>query len=405
MIKTKRYSLFLLLILAFSLNAESLRIVSYNMLKFSDDDTDRLDELAIILEHIQPDILMCQEIFDATAVNNILTQGLNATDYAAVPFHDGYDTDNAMLFRKDKVQFLQAYYLDDYDLLRDIAEYKIVAYGDTVFLYSAHLKASTGSDNEARRLQEMTIWREHLNNHKSGTRFVCVGDWNLYKAAEPAYQKAVADEEDNDGRMHDPLDPDGVWITNPSAGNWHDSYNHRYVHTQSPRTTQFGGGAHGGLDDRFDFILVSEALTDRVLEYTVVGNDGNHFNTNILNGTNSSAPANVIQALHDFSDHLPVWIELYFEPVSIISAIVPEQFQILNAYPNPFNSSITIESNLPPGQSAQVYLFDITGRKIWSSQSSQFRSQFHFPQLPSGIYTIHYQVEQAHSTRQVTLIK
>jgi endonuclease/exonuclease/phosphatase family metal-dependent hydrolase len=375
------------------------------MLKFSVNSSDRLDELSLILDHIQPDILLCQEIFDATAVNNILTQGLNTNDYAAVPFHDGYDTDNAMLYHKEKVQFLQAHYLNDYDLLRDIAEYKVVAYGDTLFLYSAHLKASTGSDNEARRLTEMTIWREHLNNHKPGTRFVCVGDWNLYKAAEPAYQKAVANEENNNGRMFDPLDPDGVWSSNPAAGNWHENYAHRHIHTQSPRTTQFGGGAHGGLDDRFDFILVSEALTDRVLEYTVVGNDGNHFNTNILNGENSSAPANVIQALHDFSDHLPVWIELYFEPVSVISAIVPQQFQIVNAYPNPFNSSISIKTNLQPGENAQIYLFDLAGRKVWSGQSAQSSSQFHFPHLPSGIYTIQYQLDNTQSARQITLIK
>ncbi|HDR04521.1 MAG TPA: T9SS type A sorting domain-containing protein [Candidatus Marinimicrobia bacterium] len=397
--------LFLFLILGFSLNAESLKIVSYNMLKFSDDDTDRLDELAIILDHIQPDILLCQEIVDATAVNNILTQALNAGDYAAVPFHDGYDTDNAMLYRKEKVQFLQAFYLDDYGLLRNIAEYKIVAYGDTVFLYSAHLKASTGSDNVARRLTEMTIWREHLNNHKTGTRFVCVGDWNLYKAAEPAYQKAVADEEDNDGRMYDPLDPDGVWINNPAAGNWHDNYAHRHLHTQSPRTTQFGGGATGGLDDRFDFVLVSEALTDRVLEYTVVGNDGNHFNTNILNGENSSAPANVIQALHDFSDHLPVWIELYFEPVSVISAVIPEQFQIISAYPNPFNNTITIQTNLQPGEKAQIFLYDLSGKKIWSGTTFQQKNQYNFPDLSSGIYLIHYQQDRAKSARRITLLK
>ena len=40
----------------------------------------------------------------------------------------------------------------------------------------------------------------------------------------------------------------------------HNDPSNANIHTQSTRTSQFGGGSHGGLDDRFDFILFSDSL-------------------------------------------------------------------------------------------------------------------------------------------------
>ena len=47
-----------------------------------------------------------------------------------------------------------------------------------------------------------------------------------------------------------------------TPGSWNNNEDFRGVHTQSTRTSSsgFGGGAGGGLDDRFDFIMVSQNL-------------------------------------------------------------------------------------------------------------------------------------------------
>ena len=92
--------------------------------------------------------------------------------------------------------------------------------------------------------------------------------------------------ENNNGQLFDPID---------RIGHWHNNSSFADVHTQSPRTTSFGGGANGGMDDRFDWLLVSAQLLDEssVLKYiensyVPYGNDGNHFNDAINNGNNFS---------------------------------------------------------------------------------------------------------------------
>ena len=118
-------------------------------------------------------------------------------------------------------------------------------------IYSLHLKASQGSENETKRLAEATILRNHMNNLSPNSNFMVVGDYNFYDSDEPAFDMLISDQTDNDGRVFDPIN---------QPGNWHNNGSFASIHTQSPRTTQFGGGAPGGLDDRFDLMLVSNSL-------------------------------------------------------------------------------------------------------------------------------------------------
>ncbi len=68
--------------------------------------------------------------------------------------------------------------------------------------------------------------------------------------------------------------------------------------------TQFGGGASGGMDDRFDLLLVSNSLPQPggmdvlVNSHTTFGNDGNHFDLAINNGANGAVADSVANALH-----------------------------------------------------------------------------------------------------------
>jgi len=47
--------------------------------------------------------------------------------------------------------------------------------------------------------------------------------------------------------------------------------------------------------------------------YEVLGNDGNHFNDAINNGNNSSVSNEIANALHSASDHLPVYMDVWFD--------------------------------------------------------------------------------------------
>ena len=281
-----------------------LRFATYNVLNFDVSSGNRQDEMEVVFEELDADVLVVQEVIDVAGAN-ILLNALNAngTEYARANFIDGPDTDRLLYYRTSKVSLISQDYIST--SLRSIGEYTL-SVADTIFnVYSMHFKASTGNANEQQRLDESTTLREHLETLPSDREFIVAGDTNFYSSSEPGYQKLTQSESNNDGRLADLLPSSQI-------GNWHANSSFASVHTQSPRTTQFGGGAAGGLDDRFDMIFTSVGLNDGLgLEYVtnsqfVPGNDGQHFNQAITSGSNSSASPAVIQALHDASDHLPV---------------------------------------------------------------------------------------------------
>jgi hypothetical protein len=102
-------------------------------------------------------------------------------------------------------------------------------------------------------------------------------------------------------------------------------------HTQSPRTRSFGGGATGGMDDRFDMILISQSISD-VNNITYIngstvayGNDGNHYNDSINKPPNTAVGQQIADALHYASDHLPVLATFSF------GEVIPVQIDVFTA--------------------------------------------------------------------------
>lgn len=289
-------------------NYDTLRVVSYNLLNYPNDNATRDPYLRRVVHTVKPDIQIVQEITSQAGVTAFLNNVLNyyqAGSYTTIAFHDGYDTDNHIYVKTGKATIVSAGYIST--ALRDIAEYvvRFTSSGDTVRLYSLHLKASTGYEDE--RLAEATILRNHLNSLPAGTKFMVMGDYNIYTSTEPAFQKLIGSEADNDGRCKDPINAVGAWNNNSAF---------RFIHTQSPRVRAFGGGSTGGMDDRFDIILTSYSSLDPstiVSSYKAYGNDGNHFNDSINRLPNSAVPDSVAHGLHYGSDHIPVACDFKFE--------------------------------------------------------------------------------------------
>ena len=98
-----------------------------------------------------------------------------------------------------------------------------------------------------------------------------------------------------------------------TPGNWHNSSSYSLVHTQSTRSSnESDGGASGGMDDRFDQLLISSGFDYIEDSYTSFGNDGNHFNSSINSGNNSAVSNSMANALYNASDHLPVYMDIIF---------------------------------------------------------------------------------------------
>ncbi len=179
-----------------------------------------------------------------------------------------------------------------------------------LYLYGVHFDAGSASV----RSNESTALANHANGiintlqgSSTAANVIFAGDFNFKSSGEAGYSTLSA------GPANDPI----------ALPSWPNSGVAEHL-TQSTRSTNLpDGGVPGGLDDRFDLQLNSDDLLDgegvsyigptsagftgAEHSYHAFGNDGNTFNQ-AINATfaNRSQSAAVINALHDFSDHLPV---------------------------------------------------------------------------------------------------
>jgi hypothetical protein len=314
--------LFLLCIIFISGSAFSqpvYKLMSYNLLNYpGTDTTTRNPYLRTVISSVAPDILVAQEVTSQAGVDGFLNNVLNSVlpGYSAGIFINGPDTDNAIFLKSSAFTFLSNNPIQT--TLRDINEFVIRENlsGDTLKIYSVHLKASSGSTNEQQRLAEVTILRNVTDALPVNSNFIICGDFNLYGANEPAYLKLK--DQSSTGYFLDVINLSGIWNNSLYA----------QYHTQSPRVRQFGGGSNGGMDDRFDMILMSQAVMDpggiayQENSYLAYGNDGLHFNDSINRPPNNAVGQLIADALHYSSDHIPVLANFRFGeivPVELIS--------------------------------------------------------------------------------------
>jgi hypothetical protein len=298
--------------------SDTIRIMDYNILNYPGSTSSaRNPYFRTVVHSAKPDVIVTLENLSQSGVTEFLNSVLNyyqAGLYSTITFTDGPDTDPHIFYKSSKVTFLSASYFLMADGLRNIGRYqiKVNSSGDTLFLYAIHLKASSGSSNEAIRLTEATALRDTLNKLPAGTKFMVMGDYNFYSSTESAFIKFTESQTDNDGRLKDPIN---------QVGSWHDNATYALYHTQSPRIADYGdGGATGGMDDRFDFILTSYLSLDSntiVSSYRAYGNDGNHMNDSLSNLPNTAVPDSVAFAVTHASDHIPVICDFKFGTSSI----------------------------------------------------------------------------------------
>ncbi len=398
----KTIQLFLIIIIMFAVNLfaqqDTIRVATYNILNFSGSNGGtRIADFRTVTQSMNPDILVVQEMIDESGVQLFQSQGLSS-EYSAVPFHDGRDTDNALYYRSSVFEFVGADYLTT--ALRDIAEYEMKHRdsGESLFIYSAHLKASSGTDNEQKRLAEVDILMNHIAAHLEQSNRIVVGDFNVYTAAEPAFVKLL-----QDSLLLDPIN---------AEGDWHSNQAYASLHTQSSR-----GGSYGGLDDRFDMILISKELKDNILPatYCAFGNDGQHLNESINEGMNIAVPTTVANALYDASDHIPVMTDFVFQAPTAIHAEssqnIPHTFELGQNYPNPFNSATILNYRLPVNSHIKLEVLNILGKSVMVLDSGYRTAGEHQvrieskPDWPSGIYYVRLTAGDNVKVRKIILLK
>ena len=313
---------------SFLISAQSnVKVMFYNLLNYPNETTfpNRDNDLATILNHYQPDIFMVCEVNNENGSNQILNIAQNniSSAFEAAAFvtnssddltGDNNELQHMLYYDSDK--FTLEFQNEITTLVRDVNHYRLKLKTtnqetDPIYLdaFVGHFKASPGIENENIRSQQALDLMAYINNLPADSHIIFGGDLNLYTAFESAFQVLL--DSTYPITLSDPSNRIGQWSNNPEFLD---------VFTQSTRTLSNLGGAAGGFDDRFDFILTSENMLESgdlyYLEntYQVYGNNNNIdcYNRAINSGDCSGNlfDLNIRQALHDFSDHLPVTLTL-----------------------------------------------------------------------------------------------
>lgn len=388
----------LFILFTLGVNAQgTIKTMVYNVLEFpSAFPNNRAQILRDILNEYEPDIFMVCELESEYGANLILDISLNSNGdkYRMAPFEPSQSGDpdhlQMIYYRKDK------FTLENWEVLptpvRDINYYQLklsTADQETdpvLFdIFVTHLKSSQGTANKQLRLEMVQQLTNKLETMDPNSHVIFAGDFNLYTHTEPAYQELL--NPSNNIVFADPIDRPGSWNNKPEFQD---------IHTQSTRTSSgpFGAGAGGGLDDRFDFILVSgNMMTDPKLRYIpetykAYGNNGNCFDNSI---NSPDCDGEFSQTLRDYlynmSDHLPVVMDVETNKEIVLSNqdFARETSISLEATLVGEKLNIRLGSNVSEKVSFEVY--NTIGQKLLEHRSkNQQYISIDVSQLANGIY-------------------
>ncbi|QQS38040.1 MAG: T9SS type A sorting domain-containing protein [Ignavibacteriales bacterium] len=411
--------LFLIVLLYLpGMNAQTVqraRVLAYNLLAYPESYETRNPYYSLIINNLEPDIVVINEVTSSFGQQKFLDDVLGS-DFTAAPYTDGYDSDN-QLYYKDSLFTLLGFLVINTSL-RQIDHYILQHNftGDTLRVFAAHLKAGQGTAEEQQRLSEVTALRNRTDALPSGSNFIFVGDFNLYTSGEAAYQKLL--DQTSPGYLLDPLNRPGNWNNNSSFAD---------IHTQSTRLSQvINNGSTGGLDDRFDFILISQSVKDSGGVYYLpgtfraYGNDGLHFNKSVNVEPFTLVSQQTADALYYASDHLPVFADFEFQstPTSVDENLLTlREFILEQNYPNPFNPETKIKFTVPyinPNREfshqTSLKVFDVLGNEIITLVNEHklpgvYEVDFYGENLSSGIYFYRLQSGDFIDTKKMVLIK
>jgi hypothetical protein len=317
--------------------------MAYNVLNYGDScqgTTAVLNGyLKTIVQYVKPDLLSCEKMtaFQVSPIlpNNLADDINNNALNAVFPGRYAYATPtdvsfadkmSILFYNKQKLTFVKTETLvnniTDFDLYKlYYNDPNIAVTHDTTFLYVIVNHTQSGSSSASRDQQVMQEMQNLRNKFTYLPNVINMGDFNVHSSYEQGYQ-AVVTSPDTATKMSDPpFYPDqnvkypAQWDNNPSAFKPYLT-----TSTRALITVPNGCGTSGGANSWYDHIFISSWLVNGSNyikyipnSYQTIGNDGNRIAVDINSTTpivNVSAPANVLDALFQFSNKYPVAIKL-----------------------------------------------------------------------------------------------
>ena len=353
--------------------------------------------LRTIFNYLQAPDLIGFEKIAGTPLKNVSTDTLKnkVLDsvclgcYAYAPYTNvsTYKKANSLFYKTSKFGYISTtgIYTAD-NSISDINLYKLYYKSpslsitkDTIFVNVIVVHDASGSSSASTRATEIGGAMSWLATHvKAPGNYIFMGDFNTQNSTEACFQSMI-NAPDTNTRFYDPPNQLGDWANNSAAFA-------NYL-TQSTRATDPGDCAStNSMLCRFDHILCTNPIMKGYNNvqyipnsYKVIGQDGLHTGKGLIDPpTNVSAPANIINALYNMSEHLPVEIKM----------IISKKYPGLATGFIYFNSYNTNQSTLLKWKSSNED--EATGYIIeYSSNQSEFKTLGTLPlnNDHSGIYS------------------
>ncbi len=246
-----------------------------------------------------------------------------------------------------------------------------------LYVYGMHLKASTGVTNVQERANQTLATRADADTLPAGSNIIYAGDFNVYTSDEQGYRNLFAA---GNGQAVDPLN--ASYLPNGNPITWNNNAAYASIHTQSTRlVTLPDSGATGGVDDRFDYQLMSRGLVDgngisyvgpaspgsgSTHSYTALGNNGNSFNKAINDPTNTAESPAVLNALYNLSDHLPIVAD-YQLPAKMSVVTTAISTEVIQGATVTTNVSVTNSASVMSPFGADALDFTVVGTNTLGS--------------------------------------
>ncbi len=377
---------------------DTIRMMQYNLMYYTNNSgisdcngvSNNLDakdaNIKTIFQYVKPTVFcVCEmgsqnQYADRLLNNAINTDGIDYYRRGLLTNQSGGAITNMIYFDSRKLTLYRSTTIST--SYRDINGYTFyynadnLSSGDTIFMtfWLAHLKAGDYSSNESARLAQVQKLMNRIANSGMPGNYTFSGDFNIYHSDEPAYQE-LTEYPNSLYRFYDPVNRPGYWHNNPQFSS---------LHTQSTHSQEADCFSNGGLDDRFDIILVSPYIyygSDRVHivegSYHALGQDGARFNGTILSPVNNTIPSNVANALYQQSDHLPVIMDLTIDAHVGATTYKPD-FQI-NAT-NPIRETLYIDLHNDKADDYDISVYAVDGSLVMN----------HHENLDAGVHHLTY---------------
>ena len=405
------FILFIFFVLTFALQAQdTITVMQYNLLEYgnyqsgfaecfeTNNNTQRKDEcIRTLMDYVKPNILTVCEFGATQAIlsdfikHNLNINGItywksdNIINYANsnIINHIFYDS-RKMELKKHVALRTNPRDTDIYELYMKTPG---LLAGDTIKLVCIVAHPKAGMNYEANRRALMLTAMDYVNQHYSNDNVLIMGDFNMYRASETGYQLLTRTYSNPNVCFVDPLANVG------GVGEWNNNMHFAPFHTQSTRRYSNECFSSGGLDDRFDFILMSDEIYmgfNKIKyinnSYYAVGNDGHHFDQSVDQNGNIAVPFEVAEALFDGSDHLPVTMKM-----AVYSNLDTEENTMMDwqIYPNPTDDIINIE--IPQCDSpvmGEYRITNILGQTLLTGTINDKSQQIDVSRLDNGLYFI-----------------